>query len=98
MRYYESYKNDIKNKSTSSNNLKSQPAMKKNGLSYKEKLEYEQLMKKLIEQAEVRMEQIDVSMIEASADYGNESNGNEEKEQLEIHMIRHIARWSELEE
>ena len=40
---------------------------KKNGLSYKEKLEYEQLMKR-IEQSEVRMEEIDVLMIEASAD------------------------------
>ncbi len=35
----------------------------------KKKLEYEQLMKR-IEQAEVRMEEIDVLMIEASADYG----------------------------
>ncbi|HCY0428810.1 TPA: ABC transporter ATP-binding protein, partial [Staphylococcus aureus] len=66
-------------------------------LSYKEKLEYEQLMKR-IEQAEVRMEEIDVLMIEASADYGKIKELNEEKEQLEIQYDLDITRWSELEE
>ncbi|MGU2750685.1 ABC transporter C-terminal domain-containing protein, partial [Staphylococcus aureus] len=66
-------------------------------LSYKEKLEYEQLMKR-IEQAEVRMEEIDVLMIEASADYGKIKELNEEKERLEIQYDIDITRWSELEE
>lgn len=61
------------------------------------KLEYEQLMKR-IEQAEVRMEEIDVLMIEASADYGKIKELNEEKEQLEIQYDLDITRWSELEE
>lgn len=63
----------------------------------KEKLEYEQLMKR-IEQAEVRMEEINVLMIEASADYGKIKELNEEKEQLEIQYDLDITRWSELEE
>ena len=60
----------IKNKSTLKQHSKSSTTVrKKNGLSYKKNVEYEQLMKR-IEQAEVRMEEIDVLMIEASADYG----------------------------
>lgn len=96
---YESYKKSLdKNKSTLKQQSKSSTTVrKKNGLSYKEKLEYEQLMKR-IEQAEVRMEEIDVLMIEASADYGKIKELNEEKEQLEIQYDLDITRWSELEE
>lgn len=96
---YESYKKSLdKNKSTLKQHSKSSTTVrKKNGLSYKEKLEYEQLMKR-IEQAEVRMEEIDVLMIEASADYGKIKELNEEKEQLEIQYDLDITRWSELEE
>lgn len=67
------------------------------GYHIKKKLEYEQLMKR-IEQAEVRMEEIDVLMIEASADYGKIKELNEEKERLEIQYDIDITRWSELEE
>ncbi len=45
------------------------------------------------------MEEIDVLMIEASADYGKIKELNEEeKEQLEIQYDLDITRWSELEE
>ncbi|GGG89538.1 ABC transporter ATP-binding protein [Staphylococcus pragensis] len=70
---------------------------KKTGLSYKEKREYEMLMER-IEQTEVRLEQIDEEMIEASADYAKIKELNEEKEQLEQTYDIDITRWSELEE
>ena len=53
---------------------------------------------KRIEQAEVRMEEIDVLMIEASADYGKIKRIKRRKEQLEIQYDLDITRWSELEE
>lgn len=72
-------------------------ARKKSGLSYKEKREYETLMKR-IEQTETRLEEIDEEMIEASADYGKIKELNEEKEHLELTYETDITRWSELEE
>ena len=42
---------------------------------------------KRIEQSEVRMEEIDVLMIEASADYGKIKELNEEKNNLKFNMI-----------
>lgn len=70
---------------------------KKTGLSYKEKREYEALMER-IETTEHRLEQIDVEMVEASADYAKIKELNEEKEHLEQLYDVDITRWSELEE
>ncbi|MCI2926329.1 ABC-F family ATP-binding cassette domain-containing protein [Staphylococcus hominis] len=70
---------------------------KKTGLSYKEKREYEALMER-IETTEHRLEQIDVEMVEASADYAKIKELNEEKEHLEQSYDVDITRWSELEE
>ncbi|MCE4975535.1 ABC transporter ATP-binding protein [Staphylococcus hominis] len=70
---------------------------KKTGLSYKEKREYEALMER-IETTEHRLEQIDVEMVEASADYTKIKELNEEKEHLEQSYDVDITRWSELEE
>lgn len=72
-------------------------ARKKTGLSYKEKREYEALMER-IETTEHRLEQIDVEMVEASADYAKIKELNEEKEHLEQSYDVDITRWSELEE
>ena len=52
---------------------------------------------KRIEQAEVRMEEINVLMIEAVQIMGKLKELNE-KEQLEIQYDLDITRWSELEE
>ncbi|MGW9857529.1 ABC transport system ATP-binding/permease protein [Staphylococcus hominis] len=70
---------------------------KKTGLSYKEKREYEVLMER-IETTELRLEQIDDEMIEASTDYAKIKELNEEKEHLEQSYDADITRWSELEE
>lgn len=70
---------------------------KKSGLSYKEKLEYQALMER-IEQTERRMEEIDIQMVEASADYSKIKELSLEKEQLESQYDCDINRWSELEE
>lgn len=53
---------------------------------------------KHIERAEVGMEEIDMLMIETSADYGRTKELNEEKGQLEIQCDLDITRWSKLEE
>ena len=96
---YENYKKSLdKNKAAIKQPVKASTTVrKKSGLSYKEKLEYEQLLER-IEQAEIRMEEIDSLMIEASADYGKIKELNEEKEQLENQYDIDITRWSELEE
>ncbi|MEB5793020.1 ABC-F family ATP-binding cassette domain-containing protein [Staphylococcus hominis] len=98
---YEAYKKekdrqDLLEKQAQQPKTKSN-ARKKTGLSYKEKREYEALMER-IETTEHRLEQIDVEMIEASADYAKIKELNEEKEHLEQSYDVDITRWSELEE
>lgn len=98
---YEAYKKE-KDRQDSLEKQAQQPktksnARKKTGLSYKEKREYEALMER-IETTEHRLEQIDVEMIEASADYAKIKELNEEKEHLEQSYDVDITRWSELEE
>ena len=70
---------------------------KKSGLSYKEKREYEEILKR-IESAEQRLEDIDEEMVAASADYSKIHTLNAEKEQLETQYEADMTRWSELEE
>ncbi|UXR78730.1 MULTISPECIES: ABC-F family ATP-binding cassette domain-containing protein [unclassified Staphylococcus] len=70
---------------------------KKRGLSYKEKREYELLMTR-IDEAEIRLAEIDEEMIAAQADYTKIHTLNEEKVTLETQYEADIARWSELEE
>ena len=77
---------------------KNNTVKKKNkSLSYKEKREYELLLKR-IDEAELRLTEIEQEMIEASADYVTIKQLNDEKENLESQYEMDITRWSELEE
>ena len=99
---YESFKKEherqamLSKQTEQQNKYKHQPK-KKTGLSYKEKLEYETIMKR-IEMTETRLEELEQEMINASDNYARIKELNEEKEQLEATYEADITRWSELEE
>lgn len=99
---YESFKKEHERQAMLSkqieqqNKHKHQPK-KKTGLSYKEKLEYETIMTR-IEMTEMRLEELEQEMINASDNYARIKELNEEKEQLEATYEADITRWSELEE
>lgn len=99
---YESFKKEherqaMLSKQTEQQNKHKHQPKKKTGLSYKEKLEYETIMKR-IEMTETRLEDLEQEMINASDNYARIKELNEEKEQLEATYEADITRWSELEE
>ncbi|MBF2189268.1 ABC-F family ATP-binding cassette domain-containing protein [Staphylococcus epidermidis] len=99
---YESFKKEherqaMLSKQTEQQNKHKHQPKKKTGLSYKEKLEYETIMTR-IEMTEMRLEELEQEMINASDNYARIKELNEEKEQLEATYEADITRWSELEE
>lgn len=99
---YESFKKEherqaMLSKQTEQQNKHKHQPKKKTGLSYKEKLEYETIMTR-IEMTEMRLEDLEQEMINASDNYARIKELNEEKEQLEATYEADITRWSELEE
>lgn len=99
---YESFKKEherqaMLSKQTEQQNKHKHQPKKKTGLSYKEKLEYETIMTR-IEMTEMRLEELEQEMINASDNYARIKEINEEKEQLEATYEADITRWSELEE
>ncbi len=99
---YESFKKEherqaMLSKQTEQQNKHKHQPKKKTGLSYKEKLEYETIMTRIV-MTETRLEDLEQEMINASDNYARIKELNEEKEQLEATYEADITRWSELEE
>lgn len=95
---YEMYKEEqAKVKEAAKQQPKQVKERQRKGLSYKEKREYETIMER-IEEAEIRLEEIEQEMIDASDDYTKIQTLNSEKETLETQYEQDMTRWSELEE
>lgn len=95
---YEMYKEEqAKVKEAAKQQPKQVKERQRKGLSYKEKREYETIMER-IEEAEIRLEEIEQEMIDASDDYTKIQTLNSEKETLETQYEQGMTRWSELEE
>lgn len=95
---YEVYKEEQEKAKEAAKQLPKQvKERQRKGLSYKEKREYETVMEK-IEEAEIRLEEIEQEMVDASDDYTKIQTLNSEKETLESQYDQDMTRWSELEE
>ncbi|ANZ34001.1 ABC-F family ATP-binding cassette domain-containing protein [Staphylococcus carnosus] len=95
---YEVYKEEQEKAKEAAKQLPKQvKERQRKGLSYKEKREYETVMER-IEEAEIRLEEIEQEMVDASDDYTKIQTLNSEKETLESQYDQDMTRWSELEE